>query len=415
VPGSNAAVASGTISCARLFGSAQPERVRIARLVTRLGVGGVERHVCSLTANLDHEKFRSWLICGRAEKTERECLEFAAEAGVQPIFIERLRRNLGPWDISASFALGRILTRIKPQIVETHQTKAGAIGRSVVCLQARANRERPRLIHTFHCHHFEGYFKSTAVRAFIAIERQLARLTDMIITVTPTLKRQLVEHFRIAKSDRVRVVPLGFDFSWTADLSRHRGWLRARLGANDSTVVFGFVGRLTKVKNASMLLRAFARMRRNDPIDARLVLMGDGELFGSLQSLVSELKIDDNVLFCSWVLDRAKIFSDLDVTCLSSFNEGSPVCLIESLAAGIPVVATRVGGVADVVTHPQHGELVESDNEEAFAAALASVGKRRSRIPEVRSAALRGYYSTSRLIKDVESIYSEVLEGERAH
>jgi glycosyltransferase involved in cell wall biosynthesis len=211
------------------------------------------------------------------------------------------------------------------------------------------------------------------------------------------------------------VVPLGFDFSWTADLSRHRGWLRARLGANDSTVVFGFVGRLTKVKNASMLLRAFARMRRNDPIDARLVLMGDGELFGSLQSLVSELKIDDNVLFCSWVLDRAKIFSDLDVTCLSSFNEGSPVCLIESLAAGIPVVATRVGGVADVVTHPQHGELVESDNEEAFAAALASVGKRRSRIPEVRSTALRGYYSTSRLIKDVESIYSEVLEGERAH
>jgi glycosyltransferase involved in cell wall biosynthesis len=392
-----------------------PKPVRIARLVTRLGVGGVERHVCSLTANLNHEKFHSWLICGRAEKTERECLEFAAEAGVQPIFIERMRRNLGPWDIGASFALGRVLAQIKPQIVETHQSKAGAIGRSVVCLQARANRERPRLIHTFHCHHFDGYFKSPVARAFIAIERKLATLTDMIITVTPTLKRQLVEHYRIAKSDRVRVVPLGFDFSWAADLSRHRGWLRARLGANDSTIVFGFVGRLTKIKNAHLLLRAFARMLRNNPIDARLVLMGDGELFASLQSLVPELKIGENVLFCSWVLDRAKIFSDLDVTCLSSLNEGSPVCLIESLAAGIPVVATRVGGVADVVTDAQDGELVESDNEEAYAAALARIGMRRRRTSVERSAAVRAYYSTSRLIKDVEGIYSEVLEGRQGH
>jgi glycosyltransferase involved in cell wall biosynthesis len=388
-----------------------PNPVRIARIVTRLGVGGVERHVCSITANLDHDKFQSWLICGRAESNERECLEFAAEAGVEPIFIERMRRNLGFGDIGASFELGRVLSHINPQIVETHQSKAGALGRSVIRLQFMAKRGRPRLIHTFHCHQFDGYYKTPVARAFIAIERKLAALTDMIITVTPTLKRQLIEIYRIARSDRVRVVPLGFDFTWAADLPRYRGWLRARLGVDDSTVIFGFVGRLTKIKNIALLIRAFARMLRNYAIDARLVVMGDGELRGPLASLVAELAIADHVLFCGWVLDRAKIFCDLDVTCLSSYNEGSPVCLIESLALGIPVIATRVGGVADVVTDAQDGELVESDNEQAYAAALARIRKRRRRNSPERSAAIRAHYSISRLVKDVEGIYSEVLEG----
>lgn len=395
----------------RVLKSETAKPVRIARIVTRLGVGGVERHVCSLTANLDRERFQSWLICGRAEKNERECLEFAAETGVEPIFIERMGRNLGLRDLSASFEIGRVLAHIKPQIVETHQSKAGALGRSIVRLQFMAKRERPRLIHTFHCHHFDGYFKSPVAQAFIAIERKLATLTDMIITVTPTLKRQLIEIYRIARSDKVRVVPLGFDFTWAADLPRHRGWLRERLGIDDSTVIFGFVGRLTKIKNVALLLRAFARMLRTEPVDARLVVIGDGELFGSLESLVSELAIGNRVQFCSWVLDRARIFCDLDVTCLSSYNEGSPVCLIESLAVGIPVVATRVGGVADVVTDAQDGELVESDNEEAYAAALARIGKLRHRISPERSAAVRAYYSTSRLVKDVEGIYSEVLDS----
>jgi glycosyltransferase involved in cell wall biosynthesis len=387
-----------------------PKPVQIARIVTRLGVGGVERHVFSLTANLDREKFRSWLICGRAEKTERECLEFAADAGVKPIFVERLRRNLGPWDVLASFELGRILGSIKPQIVETHQSKAGAIGRTVVSLQWKRRALRPFLIHTFHCHHFEGYFKSATAKAFMGIERYLAGLTDAIITVTPTLKRQLVEQYRIADSDKVRVVPLGFDFTWTSDLPQHRGWLRKRLGVSDSTTVYGFVGRLTKIKNASLLLRAFAKMMRHGRMDARLVVIGDGELFQSLKSLVVELGISEYVLFCGWVLDQAKIFSDLDVTCLSSYNEGSPVCLIESLAAGIPVIATRVGGVSDIVTREEDGELVESDNEDAYAAAMTRATGWRRRISSERAAEVRAYYSTARLVKDTESIYSEVLE-----
>jgi glycosyltransferase involved in cell wall biosynthesis len=389
-----------------------PKPVRIARVITRLGVGGVERYVCSLSANLNREKFESWLISGRPEKSERAWVEFAAEAGVEPVFIDQLRRKLGFWDLGAAFKLNRLLTQIQPHIVETHQSKAGALARAIVGLKSRANRPRPRLVHTFHGHQFQGHFKSPAVRVFLAIERRLAHLTDLIIAVTPTVRRQLIEEYRIAAADKVRVVPLGFDFTWLRDLSRHRGWLRVRLEVPDSTVIFGTVGRLAKIKNIELQLRAFARMQRQAAIDARLVVIGDGELRTPLQSLARDLEVSDRVLFCGWILDRAKIFSDLNVTCLSSFNEGSPVCLIESLAAGIPVVATDVGGVPDVVSSGLDGELVPSCDEEALAAALIRAASRRRRISPERSAAVRRQYSTARLIQDIENLYAELLQDD---
>lgn len=386
--------------------------VRIARIITRLGVGGVERHVCSLTANLNREKFETWLIAGRPEKSEREWVEFSAEAGVEPVFINQLRRKLGFWDISASFKLNHLLTQIQPHIVETHQSKAGALARAIVGLKYRANEPRPRLVHTFHGHQFQGHFRSPAVSAFVGIERLLARMTDLIITVTPTIRRQLIEDYRIAAADKVRVVPLGFDFAWLRDLSHHRGWLHARLEVPDSTVIFGTVGRLAKIKNMELQLRAFARMLRQSTIDARLVVIGDGELRMALQSLSRDLEISDRVLFCGWILDRAKIFGDLDVTCLSSFNEGSPVCLIESLVAGVPVVATEVGGVPDVVSSGLDGELVPSCDEEAFAAALTRAASRHRRISPERSTAVRRQYCTDRLIRDMENLYAELLQDD---
>ena len=186
--------------------------IRIARIITRFGVGGVERHVSTLTANLDREKFQSWVICGRAGKNERECLDFATDSGVEPVLIGSLRRGLGICDVNASFRLHRVLARIRPQIVETHQSKAGALGRCMARLNFRSNGQRPRLIHTFHGHQFDGYFSSPTTRVFVAIERALARFTDMIITVTPTIRRALIDTYQIADPSKIRVVSVGFRF-----------------------------------------------------------------------------------------------------------------------------------------------------------------------------------------------------------
>jgi glycosyltransferase involved in cell wall biosynthesis len=385
--------------------------IRIARIVSRLAVGGPARHVCCLSAQLDPQRYQSWLICGRPEKGERDAIDIAAEAGAKPIYIDGLKRQVGFSDFAASFKLNRLLGGIKPHIVETHTAKAGALGRGVALLRHLTTRERPRLIHTFHGHVFHDYFNAPVTKAFITIERQLANLTDMIVTVGPTTRRQLIEEYHIAKADKVRVVPLGLDFAWLSELPQNRGWLRKQIGASDSTVVFGFVGRLTKIKNPEMILRAFARMQNDTKADAHLVVIGDGELADSLKALARELGIDSRTTFCGWVLDRAKIYSDLDVTCLTSHNEGTPVCLIESLAARVPVLATAVGGVGDVVKNGADGELVASGDEEAFAAAMSKAMRGRIVISSRRSQIVSSEYSISRLVTDTANLYEELLQN----
>jgi len=268
-----------------------------------------------------------------------------------------------------------------------------------------------RSVHcALHGHVFQGYFSSPANSAFIAIERGLARLNDIIITVSPRIRQELVERYGIAPADKIRVVPPGLDFGWVEDLKRRRGWLRALLGVNQSTPIFGMVGRLTKIKNVPMVLQAFARFLQTKAVEARLVIIGDGEMRSELESLARVLGIARRVTFCGWMLERADIFSDLDVTCLTSFNEGLPISLIESLAAAVPVIATDVGGVSDVVEPATDGELVNSGECERFAAALVKVAQRRRMVSCERSAAVRERYSTARMAANIERIYKELLE-----
>ena len=373
-------------------------------------MSGPARHVCSLTADLDRGEYASWLICGRAAENEHDGSAIAAAAGIQPIYIDDLKRGFGWHDLSACATIGRLLARIDPAIVATHTAKAGALGRAVGLWRSLARRERVRFVHTFHGHVFHHYFNSALSRAIVAIERRLASLTDMIITVSPTIRRQLVEEYRIAGPEKVRVVPLGFAFGWRERLVAERGWLRAKLGIGDSTVLIGTVGRLAKIKNTALMLRAFARMLQQEAIDAHLAVIGDGDQLENLQNLAHELALGDQVTFCGWVLERERIFSDLDVTCLSSQNEGTPVSIIESLAAGVPVVATRVGGVADVMSDSMDGELVASGNEQALAAALAKVACHYPVIAAARSAAICQQYSATRMVKDIKSLYEEVLQ-----
>jgi len=384
---------------------------RVARIITRLDVSGPARHVCSLTADLDRGKYASWLICGRAAQNEHDGAAIAAEAGIRPIYIGDLRRQLGCFDFNASVAINRLLANIDPAIVATHTAKAGALGRAVGLWRCLKERKRVRLVHTFHGHVFHHYFNSPLTRAFVAIERCLASFTDLIITVSPTVRRQLIEEYRIAAADKVRVVPLGFDFTWRGRLAEQRGWLRAKLGIGDSTVLVGTVGRLAKIKNTELLLRAFARMLQQEAIDAHLAIIGNGDQLENLKNLARELALSERVTFCGWILDRERIFSDLDVTCLSSQNEGTPVSIIESLAAGVPVVATDVGGVADVMIDPMDGELVESGNEEALAAALGEISRKRPVITAARSALICQQHSAARMVKDIESLYEEILQS----
>jgi len=241
-------------------------------------------------------------------------------------------------------------------------------------------------------------------------ERNLARLSDAIVVVSESVKRDITAKYQVAPPDKVHIIPLGCEFEWTQRLAASRGWLRARFRIARDCRVIGSVGRLTEVKNLPMALDGFRRFLRACRSEARLVLFGDGALRGALEAQAQRMGIASQVHFAGWEMDRARIYCDLDAVCLTSLNEGTPVALIEAMAAGIPVVATDVGGVRDVVCDGIDGELIPSGDVEALAAALGRVATR-GRLCESRRDAVRGAFSVARLVRDTANLYQRVLEN----
>ncbi len=383
--------------------------INVAQMVSRLCVGGGTRTACLIAANLDASKFHSILIGGHAGPGERDDNELIRRLGLSPVYIDGMRRSIQPVDFLALTRVERLLVANKVQILNTHSSKAGALGRIAGVLRLIKSGKRPRIIHTIHGHVFKGYFNSAVSRAFVHIERALARFTDMILTVSNEVRRDLIDVYGIAPPAKVRVMPLGLDFGWIKELSRHRGWLRERIGVTGSTCLIGAIGRLAPVKNHALMLKAFQRAQRKADFDAVLVIFGDGELRSELEKECGALGIADRVVFRGWELDTARIFSDLDITCLSSVNEGLPLTLLESVAAGVPIVSTCVGGIADLLTQGIHGEMVRSGDAEALAAALWRAAQKRSRIDDTSSREIRTRYSVDSLIKYVTDIYEESL------
>jgi glycosyltransferase involved in cell wall biosynthesis len=335
--------------------------------------------------------------------------DLAEREGARTEFVPSLGQPLRPHrDVAALVKVAAIARRFRPDIVHTHTAKAGFVGRTAALA---AVRPRPLLVHTFHGHVLEGYFGAAKSGLYRRLERTLARRTDRLIGVSDSTVADLVR-LGVAPPDRFDVIPLGLDLDAFARLEEAAGCdLRAELGIGEEEVVLGFVGRLVEIKRVDLLLRAFARAR--DGVRLRLLVVGDGELRPRLEALTAELGIADTVSFLGYRRDLPAIAAATDVAVLASANEGTPVSLIEAAAAGRPAVATRVGGVGDVVT-PQTGILVDSGDVDALAVAIAKLARERGRRKRMgaaaRERALSGY-SADRLVNDIEELYDRLLEG----
>ncbi len=380
--------------------------IRIARVIARLNVGGPALHVSLLSANLPAEAFETRLFVGAVAPDEREMIEVLEPARIPLTRIPELGRAVRARDDAVALArLTNELRRYKPDIVHTHTAKAGALGR-IAGLICRV----PRLVHTFHGHVFEGYFSPVMSRTVITVERTLARLTDTVITISPRQYEDITERFRIVPAHKARVIPLGFDLTPFLNAGVHRGRLRAELGISSDVTIVACVGRLVPIKDCALLLRAFALVRSR----AVLVLAGDGSERRTLEALARDLGIHERVYFLGFRTSLERLLADVRVVALSSKNEGTPVALIEGLAAGCIPVATSVGGVADVLENGKYGRLVDSRAPEDFARALDEVLNPSSPYSSGFSAeAGRRYvqkkYGLERLVLDHAKLYRDLL------
>ena len=347
-------------------------RVRVMRVIARLNIGGPAIQAITLTQRLDSLGYDTTLIRGSESAFEGTMDHLAAEQGVHPIRVAALRRDPGLHDLVALIALMRIIRRERPQIVHTHAAKAGTLGRIAALLVPA--RRRPALVHTYHGHSLSGYFGSRRQRAYLAIERTLAKRTHRLIAVSAEVRDELVA-LGVASPDRFEVIELGFDLSpfQLADPERSRRGvqLRAELGIPDDAYVVTLIARLVAIKRVDRFLQLAGAFSDRD--DVRLVVVGDGDLRDRLRASEDAVRLGSQLVWTGFRHDIPAVCFASDVVVLTSDNEGTPVSLIEAQAAGTPVVSTRVGGVTTVVRDGVTGFVVDKADESAFAQAVSQI------------------------------------------
>jgi glycosyltransferase involved in cell wall biosynthesis len=388
------------------------QKIKVLRVITRLNIGGPAIHVVLLTSGMDQARFESSLVSGSENPGEGSMLDYALSHGVQPVIIPELvgEFSLGPRELKALASLYRLIRREHPHVVHTHTAKAGFVGR----LAARMARV-PVIVHTFHGHILNSYYNPVKTHLLRRMEARIARFTDRIIAVSEQVKEDLVT-YGVAPAESITVVPLGLELEPFLNGGTLPGTFRRELGLNGAERLIGIVGRIFPIKNHRLFLDAAALVAEREPT-VRFVIVGDGVLRIEMERHARELGIGHQVVFTGWRRDLPHIYADLDVLAVTSNNEGTPVSAIEAMAAGCPVVATRVGGLPDLIREGQTGYLVPPGDAPAVASALLRVlckPETARRMGEAARMVARERFAAQRLIADMERLYLELLERKRA-
>ncbi|MCX5839559.1 MAG: glycosyltransferase family 4 protein [Deltaproteobacteria bacterium] len=389
-------------------------KIKVAHVITRFDKGGSAENTFITVRDLDKARYDIVLITGasppgNAGDPETKAIQANVNSArghhVRLICLRHLLRDLRPFsDLATFFSLLWIIRREKPHIVHTHTSKAGILGRWAAWF-CRV----PVIVHTPHGHVFWGYFKSWQTRLFMLLERWTARITTAIVTLTPQEKEDHLR-FRIAPEEKFTVIHSGVDLrTFRADLYPPLE-AKALLGIPPGMTVVGTVGRLTPVKGQEVLIRAASELIcRGEKIF--LVLLGNGELRQDLEQLTIRLGIAEYVRFLGWRSDVARVMAACDVFCLPSRNEGMGKVLVESMAMGKPIVASRIGGIPDIVRPGENGILVPVGDAAAWAEAIA----RLCRDPEERrqmgdaGMQMAPRYSSEEMIKRIDQMYGKLL------
>src|ERR1041385_7377772 len=237
--------------------------MKILRIIARLNVGGPARHVVWLSAGLKDRGYETLLVAGVPPEGEDDMSYVAAAAGVEPVILSEVSREISLRDFVTAWKLYRLMLRERPRLVHTHTAKAGGVGRAAGImyrwLTPSALIGRPRqccFVHTYHGHVFHSYYGPLKTKLFLMIEKMLARMTDRIIVISEQQRCEINEDFHLGRREQFAVIPLGIDLDVYANWQMRRSRLRDEISATDDELLIGIVGRLTEIKNHRLYLEA---------------------------------------------------------------------------------------------------------------------------------------------------------------
>ena len=387
---------------------------RILRIINRFNLGGPTYNAGLLTKYLSDE-YETLLVGGKHEESEGSSMHIIEQLGLEPVIIPEMQRSINPKKDGIAYnKIQKIIQDFKPDIVHTHASKAGALGR-----RAAFNAKIPQIYHTFHGHVFHSYFSDLKTNLYKNIERRLAKKSTNIIAISELQKKELSEIHRICPAEKIKVIPLGFDLTpFYTNTEVKRKEFRSKWKIKDNEVAIGIVGRIVPIKDHVFFIHAIENIIKKTSKKIRVFIVGDGEEKGNIQALIHTKKLSYSTnktpalfQFTSWIKNVDEVNAGMDIICLTSKNEGTPVSLIEAQASGNPVVSTNVGGIENVISSNETGYLSEIGDIDQFSNNLLKLVENNdirvnmSKIGREKSS----LYTFENLISNTKLLYKKAL------
>ena len=349
---------------------------KILRIINRFNLGGPTYNAAYLTKYLEPD-YETLLIGGQHDESEKSSMHILDNLGLKPIIIPEMQRSLNPYKDQIAFKkIQNIIKEFKPDIVHTHAAKAGALGR-----RAAYKMGVNQIYHTFHGHVFHSYFGNFKTRIFKEIEKNLAKKSTKIIAISEIQKSELSKIHKICPEKKIEVIPLGFDLEkFNTDKDYKRKEFRKKWNLKENEIAIGIIGRLVPIKNHKFFVDAIQEVLKNSKVPIRAFIVGDGEEKHNIINYIKNKNLDFSLNYnpatfhlTSWIKEIDRVNSGMDIICLTSLNEGTPVSLIEAQASGKPIVSTKTGGIENIVLENKTALLSEKNDLHNFSKNLLSL------------------------------------------
>lgn len=378
-------------------------RLRVLHVIGGGEFGGAERHILNLAQAMDAQRVELTVCC----LFEAPFCQMAREAGLPAVAMPMRRKT----DWSAFKRLRDYIASTGFDLVHTHGVRANLVGR-LAARGAPGVRAVVTTVHSLMSMDYPGFLNRVAN---VLTERALRGLTDHFIAVSEGLRQNLIKEG--VPPGKITVIYNGLDLDGFRP-GVEPGSIRKRWGIPGDVPVFGIVGRLHPVKGHAYFLRAAARVLESEP-GARFLVVGYGPDRPVLENLAGELGITGRVIFTGFVQDIPALLADLDALVIASLSEGLPFTAVEAMAAGVPVLATAVGGLPEIIEHGRTGLLVPARDPQALAGGmrwiLQNPGRVREMVESGRRVA-RDKFSAAAMARRTGELYNRLLgvaEGER--
>lgn len=395
---------------------------KILRIINRFNLGGPTYNAAYLSKFMPSD-FETLLIGGAKDETEANSEYIVNSLGIEPTIIPEMRREINAKDIVAYRKIKKIIRDFKPDIVHTHASKAGALGR-----WAAYHTKVPIVIHTFHGHVFDAYFGSAQANFYKILERKLASISTKIIAISENQKDDLVNKYEICNEDKVEIIKLGFDLSrFQLNNFEKRREFRTKYLLDDDEIAIAITGRLVPIKNHTMFLEVIKYISKKTTKKIRIFIVGDGEERQNIEQKTRDLNLDfvdfikeqkkSLITFTSWIKEVDVVNAGVDIVALTSLNEGTPVSLIEAQASGKPIVTTDVGGIANVVIPNVTAFLSESNNVLQFSENLLTLIENDELRKNMSGKGIDFVMQTfhyQRLISEMSELYYSLLDNRKS-